>query len=290
MSPSHQDAFGWWGPVWEPPAPCTIPDLIRNGTLTVETVALLWTLLARRASLVVTAGPSGAGKTTLLTALLDLLPPDTRRVYLRGCYEPFAFLDDRTVDPDNTYLLINEISAHLPIYLWGPGVRRALDAARCGFGIAATAHATSVEGFVQSLAGYPLRVPAGEIATLDLIVQLDAWWETNAVRREVAAISCLRQTPDGGGLHVHRLAVRPRRGAPLAIDPAAVAGSGATADAHDIAHEVEGRAVILSTLMAPELPPAAVTGALAEASQRWSAVVAGSRRPSGRWEPPAGIG
>ena len=290
MRPSYREAFGWWGPVWEPPAPRSILDLIRTGTLTVETAALLWTLLARRASIVVAAGPGGVGKTTLLTALLDLLPPDTRRVYLRGCYEPFAFLDDPTVDPNHTYLLINEISAHLPIYLWGPGVRRVLGAARRGFGLAATAHATSVEGFVQSLAGYPLRVPATEIAALDLVVQLDAWWEADTVRREVAAISRLTPTAEGGGLHVHWLAIRPRRAAPLAIAAAAVAASGALADARDIDLEIKERAAVLSTLMARALPPAALTDALAEASPRWPAVAAAGRRSSGRWEPPAGIG
>ena len=239
----YDEPFGWWGPVWEPPALRTIRDLVRDGTLTAETAALLWTLLARRASIVVAAGPGGAGKTTLLTALLDLLPVDTRRVYVRGCYESFAFLDDPTTDPDQTYLLVNEISAHLPIYLWGPAVLRVLDTARGGYRLAATAHATTVEGFVQTLAGYPLRVPADAIAAIDLVVVLDAWKEGETVRREVAMVAALALTPDGKGLHVERLVERTRRGEPPVLDVAAVTGVIARLTGRppsDIAHEASG--------------------------------------------------
>ena len=44
-------------------------------------------------------GPNGAGKTTTLTALLDLMPHDTRRVYLRGHYENFDFVNEPGIEP-----------------------------------------------------------------------------------------------------------------------------------------------------------------------------------------------
>jgi energy-coupling factor transporter ATP-binding protein EcfA2 len=186
---SYDEPFGWWGPVWTQPAPRSIIDLVRDGVLSAVVAALLCELVARRASIVVAAGPSGAGKTTLLTALLDALPAETRRIYVRGCYEPFDFLSE--TNPGTTALLVNEISAHLPIYLWGPGVRRVLTAARNGYQLAATAHATSVEEFIYSLAGYPLRLPADEIQAIDLLVLLDAWRTPDGIHRAVRQVVML---------------------------------------------------------------------------------------------------
>jgi hypothetical protein len=167
---AYSEPFLWWGPVWEPPPVRSLVELIRDGVLTPTLAALLWGMLSRRASVVVAAGPRGVGKTTLLSALLDCYPATSRRLYLRGCYESFAFLDDPLVDPGHGLLLVNEISSHLPAYLWGPGVRRLFQAAGQGFSFAATAHAASVEELVGQLASYPLRVPMSELAAINLVV------------------------------------------------------------------------------------------------------------------------
>lgn len=215
---SYDEPFTWWGPTWASPVLRSISDLILEGTLTPVAAGLLWTLMARRASILVTAGPSGAGKTTLLTALLDFLPTGTRRIYVRGCYEPFHFLTDAAIEPQRTALLVNEISPHLPSYLWGPGVRRLLNAKDNGFLLAATAHATSVEDLVGSLSGYPLRVPPAEIAAFDLVVLLDAWEERGKVRREVAEVVALTPVGGSGGVQVDRLLRREARGVDGAPD------------------------------------------------------------------------
>jgi type IV secretory pathway ATPase VirB11/archaellum biosynthesis ATPase len=155
----YEEPFAWWGPGWPAPAPRGIDDLLRDESIDSWTAANLWAALARRYSLVVVAGASGVGKTTLLTALLEFLPPGTRRVYLRGCFETFAFLSDPTIDPHETALLINEISPHLPVYLWGPAVGRILEAPERGFQLLATAHANSVLDLVGALTGSPLHIP-----------------------------------------------------------------------------------------------------------------------------------
>jgi hypothetical protein len=213
---SYDEPFGWWGPMWSTPNPHTLSDLIRDDILTAEAAALLTLFLERRASLIVAAGPSGAGKTTLLTALLDALQSETQRIYLRGCYEPFDFLGE--TDPRTSVLLVNELSPHLPIYLWGPGVRRTLQAVQSGYQLAGTAHATSVDEFIYSLAGYPLRIPAAEIAEIDLLVLLDAWLDGHTVRREVKKIVHLSLGVEPGSLAPVLLAERHQRGAPLEID------------------------------------------------------------------------
>ena len=171
-TPSYDEPFLWWGPVWAPPPPRTVVDLLQDGVMTPEVAALLWGALSRRRSIVVAAGPRGVGKSTLLTALLDFLPPSTRRLYLRGCYETFAFLEDAAIVPTESVLLVNEISAHLPAYLWGPAVRRLLQAKQRGFTFAATAHAATIQELVGQLAGYPLRVPLSEVAAIDLVLFL----------------------------------------------------------------------------------------------------------------------
>lgn len=213
---SYDEPFGWWGPMWSSPDPHSLSSLIHDNILSAESAALLTIFLEQRASLIVAAGPSGAGKTTLLTALLDALPSETRRIYLRGCYEPFDFLG--VTEPTTSTMLVNELSPHLPMYLWGPGVRRALQAVQSGYQLAGTAHAISVDEFIYSLSGYPLRIPAAEIAAIDLLVLLDAWLDGRAVRREVRSIIHLALGAEPGSLSPVFLANREHRGARLMLD------------------------------------------------------------------------
>ena len=136
------------------------------------------------------------GKTTLLTALLDFLPPNTRRVYPRGCFETFAFLSDPAINPSQTALLINEISPHLPVYLWGPAVGRILEAAQRGFMLLATAHADSVHEFVGALTGSPLRIPMARAAAFEFVVVMERD-ESNLSGRRVRGVWRLEPTRDG---------------------------------------------------------------------------------------------
>jgi energy-coupling factor transporter ATP-binding protein EcfA2 len=194
--PRYKEPFAWWGPGWQAPAPRGIADLLRDETIDCRTAANLWAALARRQSVVVVSGASGVGKTTLLTALLDFLPPDTRRVYLRGCFETFAFLSDSTINPRETALMINEISPHLPVYLWGPAVERTLGTAKRGFMLLATAHADSVHDFVGALTGSPLHIRAAQTAVFEFVVVLDHVKETRSGRR-VRGIWRLEPTREG---------------------------------------------------------------------------------------------
>jgi hypothetical protein len=209
----YDTPFHWWGPGWEPPAPLGLADLLRNGTLDVATAAVLWSALGRRRSLVVIGGRSGIGKTTLLTALASLLPSDMRRLHLRGCYERFAFLHDSCTEPAETALLVNEISPHLPYYLWGPGVGELLAARRRGYTLLATAHGESLSEFVATLTGSPLRIPAAHIAGFDFVAVLSPSSETASGRR-LSEIWSLQATPRG--LAIDR--VDPNAAGPLGVD------------------------------------------------------------------------
>jgi len=113
-----------------------------------------------------------AGKTTTLTALLDLTPPQTERVYLRGHYETFDFVDDQEVNPRNTYVLANEMSDHLVVYLWGSRVYKTFELIEKGYAIGSTMHAETVQDVIAILDSHPLNVPAEWIARLTLVINL----------------------------------------------------------------------------------------------------------------------
>jgi hypothetical protein len=181
---------------------------LRDETIDSWTAANLWAALARNRSLAVVSGASGMGKTTLLTALLEFLPSQTRRIYLRGCFETFAFLSDPTISPLESALLINEISPHLPVYLWGPAVGRVLEAARRGFALLATAHADSIHDLVGALTGSPLHIPAAHTAAFEFVVVLERH-EANRSGRGVRGVWRLRSTRDG--VAVAQMAAAPPR-------------------------------------------------------------------------------
>ena len=207
--PRYDEPFHWWGPGWNRPPSRGLADLLRDGTLDVETGAVLWAALARRNSLAVAAGPSGAGKTTLLTALLDLVPAGTRRLYLRGGFESFSFLADPSLVPSGAVLLVNEISPHLPIYLWGPAVARVLATTERGFQILATAHADSVAEFVGLLTGSPLRITAPLVAAFEFVVFLEMSSIAPGGRR---VRDMCRLTPTAAGVAFESLAPPPLDG------------------------------------------------------------------------------
>lgn len=191
----HQLPFGWWGHRADPPAARSVIDLIEDGVLDTRIAAFLWLALEQRASLVVAAEPHEAGKTTTLTALLDFLPADVQPIYLRGWYERFEFL--KTVGPDEGYILCNEISSHLPTYLWGRGVRRMFEAMQLGYGMATTVHASGAAGVFDVLTAYPLEVPLELASQIDLVVTLGVGAGTTGKLRRVMRLELVRPSPDG---------------------------------------------------------------------------------------------
>jgi hypothetical protein len=202
-SPAQRDygqPFNWWGYRSTPEHPLSIVELIDQGTLDSRLGAFLWIAMEQRASLIVAATPHEAGKTTMLTALLDFLRPEVEMIYLRGWYERFDFMSDGR-DPAASYLLSNEISSHLPIYMWGRGVRKLFEAAGAGYGLAATVHAESADGVIRLLANYPLEVPPELLTEIDLVLTLSyRRGSKNALRR----VMRLELIEDVGGYPIPR--------------------------------------------------------------------------------------
>lgn len=206
----------WWGPIWARPNRVPVSDLVRDGVISAESAALLWQVVEDGGSLVVAAGPSGAGKTTMLTAIADLLDGRLQRVFLRGVHETFAFA--ARADADRSLVMVNEISPHLPIYIWGSAARRTLRLAREGYRVMATMHAESVEELVYQLSSHPLRIPVIEIGALSIVALLDCWEDGRGVHREIRAVAALEAENDGRGLVVDVVAERSGRGGTLRLD------------------------------------------------------------------------
>jgi len=198
----------WWGWHWEPPVPMSIVELIKAGNLDARLAAMLWIAMERGASLIVAADPPSSGKTTTLTALLSFTPPETAVYFTRGMGETFA-LPPRS-DSYPTYVLINEMSNHIPVYTWDANARRAFELLASGYSLATTMHDVTAEGVIRQLRE-ELSIPTAQIAKLTFVIPMylgmlsspSSGARTSSMRRiqEVAMLDL-----DGEDLSVNRIA------------------------------------------------------------------------------------
>jgi hypothetical protein len=158
---------GWWGWNWEPPVPMSLTEILGAGNFDLRTAAVCWLVLEAHGSMLIAAEQPHSGKTTTLTAFLDLVPSAVRRVFVRGWAETFDF--DRHTDPMRTLLLANELSSHLPVYLWGPKAVETFRYLRRGYALASTLHADSADEAVTQLTG-ELGVAGEDLARVDLLL------------------------------------------------------------------------------------------------------------------------
>lgn len=156
--------------MWEVDPPLSLLDLVANGTLDLKIAALLWLAVERKASIVSAAGPRLAGKTTLLVALREMTPSWLSLVYTRGVEEDFSFVKD--TKPERTYIMVNEISEHLPAYLSGWRVQKVFELLGQGYSMMATIHADTPEELFSQLIEPPHQVPALHLNYLQLVVFL----------------------------------------------------------------------------------------------------------------------
>lgn len=192
---------------YESDRPMSVAQLIAAGSLDARTAALLWLLIERRYSLIV-SGPTdptaGAGKTTTLNALLGFLPAGTTLVYTMGMYEDFAF--ESEVTPATTCVLANEVSDHLRIYMWGRVARKLLAMPGDGYAIATSCHADTVQDVLTMLTR-DLRVGPEDIRRLGVIVNIGFVGRGWPARRRFFTVNFVRPTADPA--HPTRLELAP---------------------------------------------------------------------------------
>src|SRR5215210_2371092 len=197
LSPRDYDMpVGWWGWNWEPPVPMSITQIVEAGNMDARTAALCGMVIESHGSLLIAAEQPHSGKTTTLTALLDYLPNATRRVFIRGWAETFDFLGQ--TKPEMTLLLANELSSHLPVYLWGPKAVRVFEALRRGYALGSTLHADSCDEAVAQLTG-ELGVDPRDLARVHLLMVMRVYATTGGgyARR---VVSLHRLVPRGGSV------------------------------------------------------------------------------------------
>lgn len=193
----------WWG--WhgsDHPEPLSVTQIIRAGTLPPRLAAAFWLGLERGASFCFAADPPGAGKTTLLTALLAFARPDTVAYFTRGWGETFDLPPPSDDYP--TYLMVNEMSDHLPVYSWGPYVVRCFELLGEGYSLCTTVHADTVEQVIEQLE-LDVGVPRAHLVHLTFVVPLAVAHRDGRTLRRVLEVGLLGPAPEGG-LDVRRIA------------------------------------------------------------------------------------
>ncbi len=191
------DPRPWWGLLHGPAY--SLAQLMANGTLSQEVADVLCFGLQRGASLFVAAGPQGAGKSTLATALLECVPTDAQVYVTTGARDPL----DIPIEKGPMYLLINELSWHMPLYLHGPPAQQAFALLESGVRMVGTVHAISVEGALRAICDEADIAPSAICSPM--LVAVVHW-------RRVAEIGLL-QPVSGRAPRVVSLA----RGQPLAV-------------------------------------------------------------------------
>jgi hypothetical protein len=185
---------GWWGYHWAPPTPMSVVELIGTPTIDSRLMATLWAVVGRRRSVMLSSEAPQAGKTTTLSALVDLLPDGTTGIFVRGWWENYDWVDE--IEPGTGYLLVNEMSDHLPIYVWGRAARGALMLAGKGWGLGATMHADSMPEALASLRG-SLGATDADLAGLTIYLQYSAYATPGGMYRKVEEAWHLRLDADG---------------------------------------------------------------------------------------------
>lgn len=186
---------GWWGYHWTLPRPMSAVEIVRSGSLDARLMATLWAVVARRRGVMLASEAPQAGKTTTLSALVDFLPDDTVGVFLRGWGQDMSWTDE--IGSDRGFLLVNEMSDHLPIYVWGPNARAALRLAGQGYGFGGTMHADSLDEALACLRG-ELRAADADLAGLTIYLQYSAYFTPSGMYRRVEEAWHLRT--DGSGV------------------------------------------------------------------------------------------
>lgn len=185
---------GWWGYHWSLPRPMSAVELAQSGSLDPRLMATLWAVVARRRSVMLASEAPMAGKTTTLSALVDFLPLGSVGVFLRGWQDDDSWTDE--IGPERGYLLVNEMSDHLPIYVWGANALLALRLAGSGYGLGATMHADSLPEAL-SLLRDDLGAADTDLAALTIYLQYSAYRTPAGMYRRVEEAWHLRIDPSG---------------------------------------------------------------------------------------------
>lgn len=163
--------------------------------------ALFWVAMERGASLIMAADPPHSGKTTTLSALLTFAKPETVVYFTQGQGE--QFLLPPVTDAYDTYILVNEMSDHIPVYTWDQHARRCFELLTEGYRLATTMHDHTAEGVLGQLER-ELSIPKRQLAQLTFVVPMFIGRSNGRIVRRIEEIAMMQ--PKGDGYTLARLA------------------------------------------------------------------------------------
>lgn len=240
---------GWWGYHWDPPRPMSAVEIVGSGSIDGRLMAALWAVVSRRRSVMLSSEAPMAGKTTTLSALVDFLPDQTVGVFLRGWWEDFDWTSE--IGPERGYMLVNEMSDHLPIYVWGRNAQGALSLAGKGYGMGATMHADSLDEALTQMRA-DLRATDADLAGLTIYLQYSAYQTPAGMYRRVEEAWHLRLGTDGVLAPARLAAIEGDRspsltGAQRLPSPPVLSSDGGRST-RALLHETDGYAALACTL------------------------------------------
>ncbi len=194
-----QSWWGWHG--WNHPEPLSIVQIIQSGTMPPLLAAAFWLGMERGTSFAFAAEPPSSGKTTILTALLTFALPETVAYFTRGWGETFDLPPPSDGYP--TYLMVNEMSDHLPVYSWGPYVVHVFELLGQGYSLCTTMHADSVDEAIEQFVD-ELGVPASHLAKLTFVAAIAVRYRNGRTLRRILEVGLLGAGE--GGPTVQRIA------------------------------------------------------------------------------------
>ena len=177
----------WWGAKDREKGRFSILELVKKGTLDLQTASILWLVVERKGSIIIASETPETGRTTLLSALLDLFPPSHTPLYIYGREPDLAALEETS--PDNCYILAPEFGTRRAAYIWGKSISKIFKEVDKGYSLGTTLQADSPEEVFHFLRSKPISVSEKLFTNIDVIVNMRLAQGIRVIHRRVCQLT-----------------------------------------------------------------------------------------------------